>query len=354
MKLTEAPMKFGIMNLFPSTDSVDEAKEIENTLEEAVLADELGFDSVWLAELHFSRYGILGSPLMFGMAIASQTKRITIGSAVVVLPFHDPLRLAEEASLLDIISKGRVRLGVGRGYKPDEFKGFRVKPENSVEMYNETIDILKLAWTGEQFSYDGNQYQLNDVTVYPKPFTPGGPPILQATVSPDSYRKRGLAGDHIITSPNFTPVRMMKENFDVYRDALVEGGHNVDNFGIPFMQQVWCGGEMGEGKETAAQASLNYYRSVGQIIPGAEDALEAEIEYYEKVRKNIDLLTLEKTLAHGGNFGSVDQVVDTIGRLGNDLGVTEYIGWFRIPSLERTIALDAMAKFATEVIPQFS
>jgi alkanesulfonate monooxygenase SsuD/methylene tetrahydromethanopterin reductase-like flavin-dependent oxidoreductase (luciferase family) len=346
-------VKFGIMNLFPLNDNQDMSTVINETLDEAVLADQLGFDSIWLAEHHFSPYGILGNPLSFGMAVAGRTERIEIGTAVMVLPFHNPLRLAEEAALLDVISKGRLRLGIGRGYKPDEFNGFGVRPEDSIEMYDETVDILRKAWSGEKFSHEGSQYQMKDLMIFPRPLTPGGPPILHGTVSPDSYVKRGLAGEHIITSPNFTPMRLMKQNFDAYKDALVEGGHNPKDFGIPFMQQVWCGGPQSAGKEVAAEAALSYYRIVGKIIPGSDEAMASEIEYYEKVRKNIELLTLEKTLTHGGNFGSVDEVVDTIGRLQEELGVNHYIGWFRIPSLDRGVALDAMETFATEVMPQF-
>jgi hypothetical protein len=101
-----------------------------------------------------------------------------------------------------------------------------------------------------------------------------------------------------------------------------------------------------------AEAALTYYRTVGKVVPGSDEAIASEAEYYEKVRNNIELLTLEQTLTHGGNFGSVDQVVDTLGRLASELGVSHYIGWFRIPSLDRRLALKAMETFAQEVIPQ--
>src|SRR5690242_10029917 len=100
-------MKFGVMNLFPA-EGGDDADVLRDTLQEIQLADELGFDSCWLAEHHFSRYGILGNPLVLGTALAERTKRITIGTAVVVLPLHDPLRVAEDAALLDILSNGRL------------------------------------------------------------------------------------------------------------------------------------------------------------------------------------------------------------------------------------------------------
>lgn len=343
-------MKFGVMNLFPA-EGGDDADVLRDTLQEIQLADELGFDSCWLAEHHFSRYGILGNPLMLGTALAERTKNITIGTAVVVLPLHDPLRVAEDAALLDILSNGRLVLGVGRGYQPQEFSGFKKDRNANKELYKETVDILRLAWNDSDWSYEGKHFQYSNMNIYPKPITPGGPPILHGTSSPDTFRQRGLAGDRIIVSSSFTPMQRLKENYDAYRTALAEGGHSAEGFDLPFMQQIWVGGSEA-GLNAAAESALNYYRSVGKVIPGSDEAIESERTYYEKVQRNINLLTVEKTLTHGGNFGSVDRVVDTIGRIGQELGVTHYIGWFHIPSLDRKIAIESMETFAAKVIPQ--
>jgi alkanesulfonate monooxygenase SsuD/methylene tetrahydromethanopterin reductase-like flavin-dependent oxidoreductase (luciferase family) len=345
-------MKFGIMNLFPVSDGGSDQQVLRDTLEEIQLADELGFDSVWLAEHHFSKYGILGSPLQFGMAIAERTERITIGTAVLVLPFHDPLRLAEDIATLDVISGGRVVIGVGRGYQPKEFSGFGVPLSESRQRYVETLEVLRLALSTEDFSYEGKIFRYENITTYPRPLTPGGPKILQGTVSPESFRERGAAGEAIITSPNFTPLTLMKRNFDLYREGMLAGGHDLSANDLPFMQQAWAGhGE--EGLREAAAAALEYYRSVGKVIPGSEEALEAERKYYEKVAENIRLLTLEQTLTHGGNFGTPDRVAQTIRELQEQLGINHYISWMRIPSLRREEALRSMRTFAEEVIPQF-
>ena len=345
-------MKFGIMNLFPVSDGSSDQQVLRDTLEEIQIADELGFDSVWLAEHHFSKYGILGSPLQFGMAVAERTKRITIGTAVLVLPFHDPLRLAEDVAALDVMSGGRVVIGVGRGYQPKEFGGFGIPLEQSRKRYEETLDVLRLALTTEDFSYKGEIFQYENITTYPRPFTPGGPRILQGTVSPENFRQRGTVGEPIITSPNFTPLTLMKRNFDAYREASLANGHDPSAHDLPFMQQVWAGhGE--EGLREAAAAALEYYRSVGKVIPGSEEALEAERTYYEKVAENIRLLTLEQTLTHGGNFGTPQRVAETVAELRDQLGINHYISWMRIPSLRREEALRSMETFAAEVIPQF-
>jgi len=343
-------VKFGVQNLFPA-EGEDDHRVLLDALEDIKLADELGFDSAWLAEHHFSRYGILGNPMVLGAAIAETTRQIQIGTAVVVLPFHHPLRLAEDAATLDILSGGRLELGVGRGYQPKEFKGFGVEAETSKRRYAEVVEILQLAWSGQPFSYHGEFYDVDEVALSPRPVRPGGPPIRHAVVSPASFPERGLAGDHIITSPTFAPLGRMKRNFDAYRDALIEGGHDPADYDIPFMQQVWVGDSESE-LHAVAESTLTYYRTVGKVVPGSDEAIAAEAEYYDKVRHNIGLLTLEQTLTHGGNFGSVDQIVDTLGRLATELGVNHYISWFRIPSLDRKVALKAMETFATEVIPQ--
>lgn len=344
-------MKFGVMHLFPA-DGPDH-DVLMDTVDDVVLADELGFDSVWLAEHHFSRYGLLGNPLMLSTMLAERTKNVTLGSAVLVLPFYDPIRLAEDAALLDNLSGGRLRLGIGRGYQPREFAGFGRKVEDNKELYQETVDVLNLAWNSEgRWDYEGKHYRYQDMEIFPKPLTPGGPPIIHACSSADSYRARGLKGEPIISSPQFTPLSRMQKNFDSYREALAEGGHDIANYDLPYMQQVWCGDDPNE-LSAVSEAALAYYKQVGQVIPGSQEAAESERAYYEAVRRNIDLLDLEKTLTHGGNFGSTDQVVDAIGRLGEQLGVTQYIGWFRIPSLDPKTARASMERFASEVIPQF-
>ena len=310
-------MKFGVMNLFPAEHG-DGAAILRETLEEIQFADELGFDSCWLAEHHFSRYGVLGNPLLVAASIAQRTNRIRIGTAVCVVPFHHPLRLAEDAATLDVLTEGRLVLGLGTGYQPREFNGFGRDPAQKRLYYNETVEILRKAWNEEGWSYEGKLYQFEDMDIFPKPFTAGGPPIVHATTSPEAFEYNGVHGNQIIVSSNFTPMGRLKQNYGRYREALVENGHDVTKFWQPFMQQVWCGSNPAR-RSDVAEAALRYYQSVGQVIPGSDEALAADREYYEKVKRNINLLTVENLLTHGGNFGSVDQVVDLISRLRDEL-----------------------------------
>ncbi len=346
-------MKFGTMNLFPLGEGASDRKVMDEVLEDAVLADELGFDSIWLAEHHFSPYGILGNPLVFAAAIAQRTRRIKIGTAVMVIPFYSPIRLAEDAALVDVLSDGRLIMGIGRGYQPLEFAGFGIDPATSIDRYNETVDILRLAWTQENWSYEGKHFQYKDITIYPRPSREI--PLLHAAVQPDSFKRLGERGERIITSPNFTPLGIMKKNFDLYQEGLSAGGHVDEGFERPFMQQAWCGPDQA-GRHAAAEAAMRYYKSIGKVIPGADriaGVSEKELDYYGKVRRGLDLLTVEQTLTHGGNFGSAQQIADTINVLSEQMGVDHYIGWFNIPTLDRRAALRSMEMFARDVMPMF-
>jgi alkanesulfonate monooxygenase SsuD/methylene tetrahydromethanopterin reductase-like flavin-dependent oxidoreductase (luciferase family) len=344
-------MKFGVMNLFsvPTVDGTDQAI-IHEHLEEVQLADELGFDTVWLAEHHFSHYGVAGSPLLMGAAIAQRTERITIGTAVLVLPFYNPLRLAEEIATLDVISQGRVMVGCGRGYQPGEFAGFGIDPSEARDRYNETLDVLQLALSQENWSYEGKYFQFENLTTYPRPFTPGGPPIVHAALNPESFEYLGSKGRRVLTSPTFAPLSRMRRCFSVYRQALIEAGHDPAQFGFPYMQQVWPGRDAQE-LQRAAEAALAWWRILGGAAPQSTDALAAERDRWDKTQRNMETLTVEHLFTHGGAFGEPDKVAQMILELERELGITEYIGWFRIPTLDRDISLRAMRTFAEEVIP---
>jgi alkanesulfonate monooxygenase SsuD/methylene tetrahydromethanopterin reductase-like flavin-dependent oxidoreductase (luciferase family) len=344
-------MEFGVMNLFsvPGKGGSPEGI-IHEHLEEVQLADQLGFDTVWLAEHHFSHYGVAGSPLLMGTAVAERTERIKIGTAVLVLPFYNPLRLAEEIATLDIISEGRVVIGCGRGYQPAEFAGFGIDPREARDRYNEVVEILELALTQENWSYHGKYHHFNNITTYPRPFQPGGPPLIHAALNPESFRYLGEKGRRVLTSPTFAPLSRMVRCFDAYREGLAAGGHDIDHFAFPYMQQVWPGTDEAD-MSAAAAAAIEWWRMLNGVIPQKKEALVAERERWEKTQRNMETLTVERIFTHGGAFGEPSKVAEIILELQRELGINEYIGWFRIPTLDRDISLRAMEIFAKEVIP---
>ena len=144
-------------------------------LDQAVAAEDLGYDHVWLTEHHFLDNGYCPSLLTVAGAIAAKTSRIKIGTWVLLLPLHHPLRVAEDAAVVDAISNGRLILGVGLGYRIEEFDAFGVAREDRPELVEEGIEVLRLAWRDEAFSYHGRHYHFDDINVTPKPAGAGVP-----------------------------------------------------------------------------------------------------------------------------------------------------------------------------------
>ncbi|MGH7417337.1 MAG: LLM class flavin-dependent oxidoreductase, partial [Candidatus Rokuibacteriota bacterium] len=149
-------MKFGLFFQAPEAPGRSHAERYGEMLDLIVLADSLGFDVAWLAELHFGgAFSLLSTPLMIVPVIAQRTRRIRIGTAVSLLPLHQPLGLAEQAATADLLSGGRLEFGVGRGSIPTQFHGFGVPVAENRARFDECLEVIRRAWTEERFSYRG-------------------------------------------------------------------------------------------------------------------------------------------------------------------------------------------------------
>jgi alkanesulfonate monooxygenase SsuD/methylene tetrahydromethanopterin reductase-like flavin-dependent oxidoreductase (luciferase family) len=164
-------MKLGIFYEWPNPEVGDWQRLFEEGIEQIQYAEELGFDFVLIAEHHFSNYGMSPAPLLQALAIAERTRRIRVGTAVLVLPVWQPLRLAEEIAVLDNLTGGRFFCGIGRGYQPHEFARVGVRFEESRARFSECLDVLLAAWSQDtSFTYSGEYVHIpNDPVVWPKP-----------------------------------------------------------------------------------------------------------------------------------------------------------------------------------------
>lgn len=191
----------------------------EDTLDQIRLAEDVGFDAVTVTEHHFAPDGYMPAPMTFEAAIAAVTKRVDICSYVLLLPMYHPLRLAEEAAVVDILSGGRLILGLGLGYRWEEFEAFGVDRRHSGRVANEALEVLIGAMTQDSFSFSGDHFQLTDVTMTPKPYRKPRPPIwMGSPTTPASMRrvaKFGLDGFAGTPSP---------EMYQVYLAACEQAG----------------------------------------------------------------------------------------------------------------------------------
>jgi probable F420-dependent oxidoreductase len=183
----------------PSGSSRTFAEEYRDTVELVRLAEDVGFDSAWVSEHHGSSDGYLPSLLVLLAALAAATDRIALGTGVILTPLHDPIRLAEDAAVVDQLSGGRLTVGLGLGWREEEFRMLRIPFEERLARHVDTIGILRKAWTGERFSFDGGVFRYDQVRVTPPPAQPGGPPILLGGYVASALRRAGELGDGHIT-----------------------------------------------------------------------------------------------------------------------------------------------------------
>ncbi len=169
-------MKTGLMMECDYREGRTQEEAFDEAFETAENAEAWGFDGVWLAERHFAPPGsgraipsVVASPLIFATAIAAKTSHIRVGTAVLVLPLGHPVRMAEEVATLDHISQGRFDLGIGRSGFPWAYDGYDIPYSESRARFREYFDVMKLAWTEERFSYQGEYYNFRDVCLIPKP-----------------------------------------------------------------------------------------------------------------------------------------------------------------------------------------
>ena len=217
-------MGFGVFYQLPCGEQQTPQLRYQDTIAQAILADELGFDQVWLAELHFDpRFSVMPAPLLLASAIAQATERIKIGTAVNLVPLHQPVRLAEEVATLDLLSEGRAIFGIGRGSQPRQYAGYGVDMEEGRARFLEALELLIHAWTHEEACYSGEFYQVQEVNVVPKPAQQPHLPVYIAANSADTFGLVGDLGHNILVAPLVVSREGALAGLEEYRSALSRG-----------------------------------------------------------------------------------------------------------------------------------
>src|SRR5919199_5331520 len=232
-------MKFMWFSHLPWPEGMEPRKIFEDTTEQIQYAEELGFASAWLAEHHFSRYGLGSSQLILAARIAGRTKRIRLGTAVLVPPLHHPIRLAEDIAMLDQVSGGRLEIGFGRGSSGYEYAGYSVSQAESQARYQETIGIVKGLWTTPDYSHQGQFYDFHHLNLVPPPLQKPHPPLyIAATRTPATLEFVARSGHPIIVGVvlDHTAALDLCQRFIKMAGAA---GHEMSISRIPFFRYLY-------------------------------------------------------------------------------------------------------------------
>jgi alkanesulfonate monooxygenase SsuD/methylene tetrahydromethanopterin reductase-like flavin-dependent oxidoreductase (luciferase family) len=256
-------MKYSIFYSLQAPDQfhVTPAQVYAEALDQIARADELGLHQVWLTEHHFMDDGYCPSPMIAAAAIAGRTKNIRIGQGVVLLPFYGhPLRLAEDTAVLDLASAGRFELGVGRGYRQHEFDGFGVDIKQRKGMTDEGLEILRLAWSGERFSFSGKYYQVDNARLSPLPVQ--RPPPVWLGAATVKSRREVAERSHPLLISLITDIEETKREFSDHTNALLACGKSPADYPRALIREFY----VAEDNETAWREVkphfLHIYRNV--------------------------------------------------------------------------------------------
>jgi alkanesulfonate monooxygenase SsuD/methylene tetrahydromethanopterin reductase-like flavin-dependent oxidoreductase (luciferase family) len=274
-------MEFGLFTEFHSPPGVSEAAAFDESLGQMKAAEDMGYDAVWLAEIHFQKdRSVLASPLVIASALAACTRRVKIGIAVQVLPLSHPLRLAEDVATVDHISKGRLEFGVGRSGLPGHYQGFNIPYSESRDRFLETLDILTKAWTQDRFSHQGKYFQFQDVCIMPKPYQKPHPPIRIAATTPETYPLVGRLGAPVFVAVRTVSLSDLKRHLPTYHTAWRESGH-AGRGDVGVSMPLYVAETASQAREEPEASTMGFFRSISKALKKTDGATAQTAEARE-------------------------------------------------------------------------
>jgi len=315
----------------------DDSQDYDTFVAAIEEAESLGFHSIFLVEHHFTGVGQVSASLNLLTYLAARTTRIRLGTAVIVVPWHNPVLLAEQAATIDVLSNGRLDLGVGRGYRPSEFHHFCIPLEEAGERFEESMALLKKALSSDQrFSHHSARWHFEDIVVEPPPVQKPHPPLWLAAGRPESIRD-AAAGGYSLMLDQFATFDVTLSRFRVYRDSVEQAGRPFDPMSVAVARGIAIVRDDDERERAITQriAALDRMNRLGRTADGS---------YVSSMNSdpNLRLAAVEGTL-----IGTPGEIVDQLRQLRN--GGVEYV---LLAGAQSSSML--MRDFAAEVMPAFA
>ena len=335
-------MKFGVFYQMPCAADQSPAQRYQDTISQVQLADELGFDAAWLAELHFNqRFSVMPAPLMVGSAIAQTTSRIRIGTAVHLMPLHQPIRLAEEGAALDVLSGGRSIFGIGRGAIPTHFQGYGIDQEEARERFLEGLEMVLGMWSQDDYSYQGKYHQADGITIAPKPIQKPHPPVYIASNSADTFNLVGQLGHSILVAPTIVTVQGALTGLETYRAELEKNGHDPADRDVNVTVHVNVAQDEMKAR-SGFEKTINNYLGTLRSGSGRGSARAQTLDY-------------ETVLDEYAAVGTPEQVAEKLDKLKGMYGPDGFICWFNTGGMiSHEEVQTSMSLFGEKVMPYFS
>src|SRR5437868_7296312 len=323
-------LRFALFYQLPCAPEQSEPTRYHETIEQIVFADQLGFDIAWLAELHFFRpFSIMPAPLYVAVATAQRTSRIRFGTGVTLLPFHHPLRVAEEAAVADILTGGRLDLGIGRGTIALHFQGFGVDRDESRPRFEEGLEVILKAWTTEQFSHKGRYFEFPETAVVPRPLQRPYPPIRIAANSPETAEFAGTHNFDVMVASPINPMPGFFDHVRKYREALTRAGHPIEARDVAALFFTSTGDNLERVRALFEPSMLHYFRTIGeQARAGGRGQYEGSYQYLKQVRERAASIGWDDVERTMGVFGPPEECIRRITEIYEGARINQLVCWF--------------------------
>ena len=305
-------------------------------------AEALGYHSVFLVEHHFTGFGQISATLGFLTYLAAKTTKLRLGTAVLVLPWHNPALLAEQAATLDLLSNGRFDFGIGKGYRWGEFHGFCIPMEEAEERYQETVAFLRKAWTTKgRFSHHGKYWNYDDVVIEPAPVQKPHPPLWVGAQSPASIRYAAENGFNLLLGQAGSP-ETVAEGVGVYRRAIEAQGRVYDPSMLGITRALHIAYTPQE-REAARELRAAFMRNVQQLSLSPT----GESPTLGRARKPMSRAEMDEATERDALIGPPEEIIQRLKRL--EAGGVDYVMVIDVGG-----SLDHLRIFAREVMPAFA
>lgn len=331
-------VRFGLYYDFrnPPDRRQDPTRLYTGILDQIARAEELGWDDVWISEHHFCDDDYLPSVLPMAAAIAARTRRIRIGTALVILPFHDPLRVAEDAAVVDILSGGRLELGVGAGYRAEEFAGFGIDPRERGRRLNEALPLLRRLFAGETVTHEGEFYRYQEAALRPLPVQGANLPLWAGGTTLPALRRAARLCDGYLGLGPIAPM------LPTYREELRKAGKDPESAEVASALMWLIVARDPDARWREARASLS-----DQITRYAAWTTAAGLDFFRPATERAELE------AQGCLIVTPERACEILSGFIGENELTRFYSWTLPPGLPPEWSDEHIELFATEVIPNF-
>ena len=344
-------MKFGLIFTLQDPPHGEHLSRLyDEVFAQAALAEEAGFELFLVPEHHQMPDGYMPAPLTFAAALAAHTKRAQIGTGILQLPLYHPLHVAEQIAVIDTIAKGRFILGAGLGLVEHEFNAFEIPLSAAATRFTESVEILRQAWSGRTFSYHGQHFNFDEVTITPRPVRQ--PSIWIGAMSTITLTRAGRIGDGWLSDPlhNFDVMRAWSE---MYRAAARQAGN--PRVEIALLRNAWVGDSRAEIEQNWWPHVKDYHLFYLRLGFFASGRFNAKWEPWVREITSAAEWTCERVAPNRLIYGTPEQVVTELKRYERATGCQYMILMLRCPSgPSHAETMRCIERFGTEVLPHFA